>query len=128
MIKGSCLCGAVKFEATELLGPFELCHCSRCRKVLGSAFLAGIYVKRDDIRFLEGEDSIQTYKAPTLEKPPVYQSCFCGTCGSPVPNTSGQSEKIEIPEGILDSDPGIRTDKHIYIEHKASWYEPQENT
>jgi hypothetical protein len=29
---------------TGVDGPFELCHCSRCRKVSGSAFAAGLYV------------------------------------------------------------------------------------
>ena len=35
MIRGSCLCGGVKFEITRATGPFELCHCSRCRKANG---------------------------------------------------------------------------------------------
>jgi hypothetical protein len=32
MIRGSCLCGGVTFEIERAVGPFELCHCSRCRK------------------------------------------------------------------------------------------------
>ena len=42
MIKGSCLCGGVKFEIRGSKGPFELCHCNRCRKATGSAFAAGL--------------------------------------------------------------------------------------
>jgi hypothetical protein len=30
MIAGSCLGGAVRFEVDRVVGPFELCHCSRC--------------------------------------------------------------------------------------------------
>ena len=41
MIRGSCLCGSVKFEIERAAGPFELCHCARCRKVSGSAYLKG---------------------------------------------------------------------------------------
>jgi len=44
MIRGSCLCGGVKFEITRAVGPFELCHCARCRKASGSAFVAGLGV------------------------------------------------------------------------------------
>src|SRR4051812_13931017 len=33
IVQGSCLCGEVKFEVSEVVGPFELCHCNRCRKV-----------------------------------------------------------------------------------------------
>jgi hypothetical protein len=44
-------------------------------------------------------------------------------CGSPLPDPSGSSEKIEIPAGTLDDDPGIKPDKHIFIELKAPWFE-----
>jgi hypothetical protein len=37
MMRGSCLCGGVRFEVDRAVGPFELCHCSRCRKASGSA-------------------------------------------------------------------------------------------
>ena len=40
MIMGRCLCGGVRFEIVQAVGPFELCHCNRCRKVSGSAFAA----------------------------------------------------------------------------------------
>jgi hypothetical protein len=54
MIRGSCLCGGVRFEITRAIGPFELCHCSRCRKANGSAFVAGLGVKRADFRLVQG--------------------------------------------------------------------------
>ena len=55
MIHGSCLCGALRFEITKPAGPFELCHCTRCRKVTGSAFFAGLYVRADDFRLVQGK-------------------------------------------------------------------------
>jgi len=85
--------------------------------------MAGIYVRCEGFRFLQGVDSIKVYEAPILEKPPAYRSCFCGICGSPVPDPSGKSEKVEIPAGTLDGDPGIKPDKHIFIEFKAPWFE-----
>ena len=48
MIQGGCLCGGVRFEIDRAVGPFELCHCRRCRKASGSAFMAGIGVRRAD--------------------------------------------------------------------------------
>lgn len=35
MHKGSCLCGAVKFEVEGSLSAVEGCHCSMCRKWTG---------------------------------------------------------------------------------------------
>jgi hypothetical protein len=123
MVQGSCLCGKVKFEVAEVAGPFELCHCNRCRKASGSAFLAGVYANRNGFRFLQGLDSVKTYELPIVEKPPGYRTCFCGDCGSPVPDPVSNSELVEIPAGVLDSNPGIKPDKHIFIEFKAPWFE-----
>ncbi len=127
MIHGSCLCGGIKFEIKleidKACGPFELCHCTRCRKATGSAFYAGLYVHRNGFRFTEGQDLIQCFEAPVLKSPPPYRSCFCRRCGSPVPDLFSESEQLEIPAGLLDEDPGLRPDKHIFVDHKSVWFE-----
>jgi hypothetical protein len=97
MIRGSCLCGGVRFEARKVHGTFELCHCSRCRKVTGSAFAAGIYAIRDDFKMLQGQDLVRVYKAPIREAPPAYHSCFCSRCGSRVPDAFSCAPLIELP-------------------------------
>jgi hypothetical protein len=30
---------------------------------------------------------------------------------------------LEIPAGLLDDDPGMKPDKHIFIEVKSPWFE-----
>jgi hypothetical protein len=122
MIRGSCLCGGVQFEARKVQGPFEFCHCPRCRKVTGSAFAAGIYVAPDDFRLLQGQDLISVYEAPIRQTPPAYHSCFCSRCGSRVPDAFSCAPLIELPAGCLDSDPGLRPDMHIFVEAKAPWF------
>jgi hypothetical protein len=122
MIRGSCLCGGVRFEIERAAGTFELCHCTRCRKVSGSAYLTWLAVRREDFRFLQGADLITTYECPVSESPPAYDASFCSRCGSQVPNPSKIAEPVfEIPAGALDDDPLIRPDKHIYVEFKAPW-------
>lgn len=122
MIRGGCLCGGVRFEITRAEGPFELCHCNRCRKVSGSAFMAGLGVRREDFTLISGRELIRSYDAPLLHSPPAYRVCFCSTCGSPVPDPEDQSEWFEIAAGLLDDDPGLRPDKHIFIELRAPWH------
>ena len=123
MVRGSCLCGGVKFEISEVVGPFELCHCNRCRKVSGSAFMARVCAKRSGFRFLQGLELVRSYEAPILEKPPAYRVCFCGVCSSPLPDPAGSSALLEIPAGILDDNPGIKPDKHIFVEFNAPWFQ-----
>ena len=123
MHRGSCLCGAVRFEVDRVVGPFELCHCNRCRKTSGSAFLAAVGVRRDDFRWVSGRELIRTYDAPIVESPPAYRSCFCERCGSPVPDPSNDASWFEIAAGALEGDLGAHPDKHIFVEVKSSWYE-----
>jgi hypothetical protein len=123
MIRGSCLCGDVRFEMARCAGPFELCHCSRCRKTSGSAFMAAVGVRRSEFRWLCGRELIRCYDAPIRNEPPAYRSSFCPRCGSPVPDPDGMSEWFEIAAGALDEDPGLRPERHIFTHVKSAWFE-----
>ena len=46
-VDGRCLCGAVSYRLRAIAGPLEFCHCTRCRRASGSAFMAGLGVRRD---------------------------------------------------------------------------------
>jgi hypothetical protein len=121
MIRGSCLCGAVRFEIERASGPFELCHCNRCRKSSGSGYLAGIGVRMADFRFVQGQEHITVFELPVQEHAPGYQRPFCRFCGSPTPMPNLHGKWTEIPAGLLDDDPEIRPDRHIFSEHRAAW-------
>jgi hypothetical protein len=112
----------VQFEVARAVGPFELCHCPRCRKASGSAFAAGLGVKTQDFRLLSGAELIRKYEAPIRERPPAYRVAFCSRCGSPVPNPPAGATRFEIPAGLLDGDPVLRPDKHIFVECKSHWF------
>lgn len=123
MIRGGCLCGAIRFEVARFVGPFELCHCSRCRKASGSAFTAMIGVRAEDCSWISGRDAIQRFEAPVLKHPPGFRTAFCGHCGSPMPIFDEADEWFEIAAGVLDADPILRPDRHIFIECGSPWYE-----
>lgn len=120
-IRGSCLCGAVQFEVDEFSGPFEICHCNRCRKTTGATGMPAIGVKKSDFRFVAGDELVKSYAAPILTRAPAYESYFCGVCGSPVPAPEPNEEFLEIPAGLLDDDPEIKPDKHIFVELVPAW-------
>ena len=121
-ITGSCLCGAVQIEVDAFTGPFELCHCTRCRKLSGSAFMPASAPAAEHFRFVAGQDRIETFEAPILRSQPAYLTCFCQVCGSPTPAPHVDGEFVEIPAGMLNDDPGLRPDKHILTEHRAGWH------
>jgi len=119
MIRGSCLCGGVAFEASD---PLDLrnCHCSRCRKARGAAFAANLFVPAGSFRWLRGEDHVITFRLPNAAR---FGNSFCKTCGSPMPRKIASRDIVLIPAGTLDADPVIRTSSHIYVGSKAPWHE-----
>lgn len=121
MIRGSCLCGAVTFEIAATAGPMEICHCNRCRKLSGASAMTALGVRAEDFRIVSGRDSFRSYAAPILYAEPAYRSYFCDTCGSPLPPNDVTTGYMEIPAGLLDDDPGIRPDKHIFVELLPPW-------
>ncbi len=118
MIKGSCLCGKVKFQ---ILGePFSLsyCHCSRCRKTAG-IFSAVLIGKADDLLVTDGQDEITKF---TPESDSKFGRCFCKNCGSSLGDMANGDVYV-IAASALDDDPKIRPTLHIHTTSKPDWYE-----
>jgi hypothetical protein len=68
-----------------------------------------------------GKNLVSSFEASVLYESPAYRSMFCSKCGSPVPHPEPDGEFLEIPAGLLDDDPGIVPDKHIFIEFVPAW-------
>lgn len=118
MIRGSCLCGGIRFEYARAVTQVGMCHCSKCRKVSGTGSNAVIVVPEADLRWLAGEELRQTYVMPS-----GWRTTFCRTCGSPVPQTLPGAQAYWVPAGVLDDDPGLRIGGHIYVGSKPAWDE-----
>ncbi len=118
-LKGSCLCGSVRFEITGKFGPVGQCHCSKCRKVSGTDGNAVFYTAAGSFRWLSAEHDIKSFKVPGGNG---WQSTFCGRCGSPTPHANDDGKIFFVPAGLLDDDPGFRGyAAHIFAGSKAPW-------
>ena len=119
MLRGSCLCGAVRFEIRGPLGAMSHCHCSMCRKAHGAAFGTYARAKRRDFVLLSGADAVRGYRSSAK-----VTRTFCGTCGTTLQwITDDRPDEIDIAIGTLDDDPGVRPSLHIFTASKAPWYE-----
>ena len=118
-IKGSCLCGAVRFEITGRPLSLSHCHCSRCRKSAG-VFAAVLMVKAQDFHLLAGADHIRQH----VPNPPFrHVRSFCGACGSPLGELLSAHETFPVAASALDDDPGIRPIIHLNVASKPPWFE-----
>lgn len=119
MHKGSCLCGAIRYEITGLLGPIVVCHCSRCRKASGSAFNAMSPVSSDNFRIVMGKEFLRTYSNDS-----GVHRVFCGNCGSPIIGKRDSiPETVRVRIGTLDTPVETKISAHIFVGSKADWYE-----
>ena len=120
-IKGSCLCGGVKFEVSGEPGPIGQCHCSKCRKTSGTDGNAVFHAAPENFSWSAGEELIASYPLPSGNG---WSSVFCSKCGSPLPIDGKKSNVFFVPAGLLDDDPGHRGYiGHIFVDSKAPWVE-----
>ncbi len=116
-IRGSCLCGGVRYEISASFRRANFCHCSRCRKHSGAA--AGVQgrVPRDGFALLSGADLIETYRPDG-----GMAKAFCRVCGSSLfGGTWPDGPEVSIRLGTLDDDPGIRPQYHSFAADVPPW-------
>jgi len=116
MIRGSCLCGGIRFELAEA-PRIVLCHCSICRKASGGPFECAARIPSAGFKLTAGQDLVSTY-----ESSPGVCRAFCRVCGSRVPSRSADGEIYFVPAGLLDDDPCVKLAHHVFVGSKASWW------
>jgi hypothetical protein len=113
--RGSCLCGALRYEIDGDLDGVWMCHCSLCRKVSGGTGNAIVIVPRDRFRWLSGEDHRRTYALR-----PTYSITRCKTCGTPLPAEEDE-RNVYLTAGTLDDPLGARIRGHLFCASRADW-------
>ena len=61
-LRGSCLCGEVRFEIDGPLMRSSHYHCRQCQKAHGAPFRTRARVAAADFRFLAGEELVSFYE------------------------------------------------------------------
>lgn len=117
-VRGSCLCGAYRFEVRGPVLFLKNCHCSRCRKMSGSSFATYARAYTRDLEVLSVGAGLTTY-----ERCPGNVIAFCRRCGSLVPYPPPDSPLVEFGAGLLDDDPAVGIEYHIYVGSRAPWCE-----
>jgi hypothetical protein len=116
MGKGSCLCGAVRFEVRGKLPAAVACHCSKCRKAIGH-HEAGVDVSKADVTVVGGDNVSWFFSSEKVRRG------FCSTCGSPLFFDPPEAEWIGIMLGAFDGPTGTFIAEHIFVGDKGDYYE-----
>jgi hypothetical protein len=116
-VTGGCVCGGVRYEVSEPFVSSNYCHCTRCQRRTGTAASANAKCAEGSFRIVQGEDLVECWRP---EK--GFEKCFCRVCGSALfsrdPDTG---QEIAVRLGTVDGDPGIRPQKHQFVDYAAVW-------
>ena len=80
-IDGGCHCGFIAYEAEVDPDRVEICHCTDCQMLSGSAFRTVVPAMAGSFRLLAGQP--KTY-VKTAESGNRRVQAFCPECGTPV--------------------------------------------
>ena len=96
-LKGSCLCGAVRYELDAPEVPDGSCRCPVCREANVLAFIGNEGVARSHFRWTAGEAGLSAFDIA-----PGVRSRFCATCSSRLVEELLVSRRIAVRVATLD--------------------------
>jgi hypothetical protein len=117
-IRGSCLCGAVRYEVRKPYLRFAHCYCGRCRKATGGSHATNLYVASSQFSWISGEGITKRFDLPAAQS---FATTHCTTCGGPVPHFTRSRRELVVPAGTLDDIPDIRPQANIFWSSRAPW-------
>ncbi len=113
-MRGSCLCGAVRFEAPDDPKGASVCHCGQCRKQSGHVW-SSAFAPETEVR-VAGE--VRWYASS-----PEARRGFCPVCGSFLFWTRDGEGTMSFALGAIDGPTGLTLEKHIFTRSKGDYYE-----
>ena len=117
MLRGSCLCGEIAYNANGPVESASHCYCTMCQKQHGAA--AGTYanIARADLRIERGADLITEYASSDHGR-----RAFCGRCGSTLFWRSEETpERIAVTLGTLDVPFTEPVEIELHTDTKPDW-------
>lgn len=116
MLRGSCLCGGVRYRVARLASPIQHCACHTCRKAHAAAFNSGASVAAEDFEWQAGEQLLKHF-----ESSPGKRRYFCSHCGTHLIARREGKPTVRLRVATLDDDPGEVPMHLIWASHQVPW-------
>ncbi|MCP5081831.1 MAG: GFA family protein [Alphaproteobacteria bacterium] len=106
---GGCLCGAIRYEASQGPNWASYCHCTMCRRVSGAPFMSFMQFPEGAFRWTQGDSAEYQSSDGIIRK-------FCSACGTSLTFESGGMAFIAL--GSLDTPEKVEVQRHCYTRSK----------
>ena len=117
---GGCLCGAIRYRASEDPEWIGACHCGQCRKHSGAPYTAAVL-------FPPGAFEWTTAEPARYASSATVRRGFCAQCGSSLTWEAAGGEPTVLI-GSLDHPERLRPDSHCFVATKLPWVEIEDGT
>ena len=119
MYSGHCLCGDIRFEFDAPDRDVNICHCSLCRRMTGTAFGTYVKVREDALHFRSSENRFIGYAVTDK-----LTMISCASCGSYLYATHSDYPAFAyVCLGVVDDNDDLRPTYHEFVGSRAPWYE-----
>jgi hypothetical protein len=116
---GGCACGRARYRMASKPLFVNCCHCLRCQRETGSAFVLNALIETDRLETLSGATT--PVAVPTDSGQP-HRILRCDACGTAIASVYGGVEKLRfVRVGTLEQPHALAPDAHIYIRSKVPW-------
>ncbi|KAF9466911.1 DUF636 domain-containing protein [Collybia nuda] len=119
--RGSCLCGAIKYEITGDPFTYLVCHCINCKKATGSPFMANAFFKTDQLSITQGKETIKNFRDDQTASGSAINRSFCPDCGSSLFIVSATNDCAIVSTGTLDDPVTWTPRRENFTERKFHW-------
>ena len=131
--QGGCLCGAIRYAASNQPARITMCHCKFCQRATGGAYLVEPVFSAADFSIIKGKPKKYTHISDGSGKE-VYIH-FCDTCGTKLFLTFERfADVVGVYGGTFDNpnwlDVTPENTKHIFlgVAQKGTVIPPDINT
>jgi hypothetical protein len=117
LTQGSCLCGSVTFTLRLPSKWMVHCHCTRCQRAHGSAFVTWVGADTEQVDIVDATNALSWFREPSGSR-----RGFCSHCGSPMFFRSlTAAGETHIARALftraLDREPG----SHVHYDTHVDW-------
>ena len=110
VVRGGCLCGAVRFELRLPSKWCAHCHCSMCRRAHGAGYVTWAGFESDHFELVAGDHHLEWYRSSEGAR-----RGFCRSCGS-----SMLFESDRWPQHKAPKNNGLQLGATRYLPHRVT--------
>lgn len=118
-VDGQCHCGKIRYEAEIDAARVNVCHCTDCQVLTGTAYRVSAPAPRASLVFLAGSPKIYIKTADSGNR---RAQAFCPDCGTPIYSADAQNpQSYALRVGTMNQRAALTPQRQIWCRSALPW-------